>query len=244
MALGELKKMKLVAYTDSTFKTPVADVVPYDVLINPESYSLSYGTETNDTTPQGASESTRTVNKRRPQTMTFKFIFDGTGVVQKPDGGLAGNLLSGLAVPGLPSSKLDVVEEFNMFKSVVYNYGSDTHSPRYVQLQWGPLIYNCQLETMTVSFKLFKPDGTPIRAEADCTFHSAIDAATVAANENRQSPDLSHICTVKEGDTLPLLCYREYGDSKYYFQVAKANKLSNFKRLSPGMRLVFPPIAK
>lgn len=243
MALGELKKMKLVAYTDNTFQNEVPGVT-YDVLINPESYSLNYGIETNDTSAQGASESTRNVNKRRPQGMTFKFVFDGTGVVQKPGGGLAGNLLSGLAVPSLPLAKLDVVEEFNNFKKVVYNFDSETHSPRYVQLRWGPLIYNCQLDTMMVNFKLFKPDGTPIRAEADCHFLGAIDKKTMLADANLHSPDLSRIRTVKEGDSLPLLCYREYGDSKYYFQVAKLNRLTNFKRLVPGTKLVFPPIAK
>lgn len=239
MALGELKKMKLVAYTDATFKDTIPGV-EYEVLINPESYALTYGTDTNDITGQGSSESVRTFNKRPAQNMTFKFIFDGSGVVKKGGGGL----LSGLAVPGLPADKPDVVQDFNKFKDVVYKYDSNTHSPRYVQLRWGPLIYNCQLTRMTVSFKLFKPDGTPVRAEAECSFQSAIDPATLAAKEGKKSPDLTHIKTVIEGDTLPLLCYREYGDSKYYYQVARANKLINFKQLTPGSKLIFPPIAK
>lgn len=239
MSLGALQKMKLVAYSDNQFQNKVLGV-EYEVLINPESYSLTYGNETNDITGQGSSESIRTFNKRPAQTMTFKFLFDGTGVIKKGGGGL----LSGLAVPGLPADKVDVVRDFNTFKEVVYNYDGDTHSPRYVQLQWGPLIYNCQLTTMTVSFKLFKPDGTPIRAEANCTFQSVIDQEKLSAIEGRKSPDLSHVKVVKEGDTLPLLCYREYGDSKYYYQVAQFNGLTDFKMLTPGMRLIFPPVAK
>jgi hypothetical protein len=239
MSLGALQKMKLVAYSDINFKNKVPKA-EYEVLINPESYSLSYGSETNDITGQGSSESIRSFNKRPAQTMTFRFLFDGTGVIKKGDEGL----LSGLAIPGKPAAKRDVVADFNTFKEVVYCYDGDTHSPRYVQLQWGPLIYNCQLTTMTVNFKLFKPDGTPIRAEADCTFQSAIDQEKLSAIEGRKSPDLSHVRTVKEGDTLSLLCYREYGDSKYYYQVAQFNGLTNFKQLTPGMKLVFPPVAK
>jgi len=239
MALGQLLKMKLIAYKEAAFSNKISGA-EYEVLINPESYSLTYGSETNDITGQGSSESVRTFNKRPPQTMTFKFIFDGSGVIKKGGGGL----LSGLAVPGLPSEKPDVVADFNKFKDVVYKYDSNTHAPRYVQLQWGPLIYNCQLTTMTVNFKLFKPDGTPVRAEANCTFQSVIDPETLSAKEGRKSPDLSHIKTVIEGDTLPLLCYREYGDSKYYFQVAKFNRLTNFKQLNPGMKLIFPPLIK
>src|SRR3954467_305701 len=109
MALGELKKMKLVAYSDNQFKNKVPGA-EYEVLINPESYSLTYGTDTNDITGQGSSESIRTFNKRPAQTLTFKFLFDGTGVIKKGGGGL----LSGLAVPGLPADKPDVVQDFNI----------------------------------------------------------------------------------------------------------------------------------
>lgn len=237
MSLGQLQKMKLVAYADNQFNTQAG--FEYEVLINPELYSLTYGSEINQKSAQGSSESITSFNKRSPQSLTFKFLFDGTGVIKRGGGGL----LSGLAVPGLPADKPDVVQDFNNFKQVVYNYNEGTHEPRYIQLRWGPLLYNCQLTRMTVNFKLFKPDGTPIRAEADCTFQGVIDEEKLAAIENRQSPDLTHIRTVIEGDTLPLLCFREYGDSRYYYQVAAVNGLTDLKQLTPGMKLIFPPIA-
>ncbi|MDR6943334.1 CIS tube protein [Mucilaginibacter pocheonensis] len=239
MSLGELKKMKLVAYTDISFGTK-AEGLEYDVLINPESYALTYGTEVNQQSAQGSSESITSFSKRSPQSLSFKFLFDGTGVIKRGGGGL----LSGLAVPGLPADKPDVVQDFEKFKSVVYNFDGTTHQPRYVQLQWGPLLYNCQMTRMTLTFKLFNPDGSPLRAEADCTFQGVIDETKLAAIENRQSPDLTHIRTVIKGDTLPLMCYKEYGDSKYYYQVAQYNGLSDFKRLVAGTKIIFPPIAK
>lgn len=239
MSLGELKKMKLVAYTDISFGTK-AEGLEYDVLINPESYALTYGTEVNQQSAQGSSESITSFSKRSPQSLSFKFLFDGTGVIKRGGGGL----LSGLAVPGLPADKPDVVQDFEKFKSVVYNFDGTTHQPRYVQLQWGPLLYNCQMTRMTLTFKLFNPDGSPLRAEADCTFQGVIDETKLAAIENRQSPDLTHIRTVIEGDTLPLMCYKEYGDSKYYYQVARYNNLSDFKKLAAGTKIIFPPIAK
>lgn len=239
MSLGELKKMKLVAYTDISFNTK-ADGLDYDVLINPESYALTYGTEVNQKSAQGSSESITSFSKRSAQSLTFKFLFDGTGVIKRGGGGL----LSGLAVPGLPADKPDVVQDFEKFKSVVYDYDGTTHQPRYVQLQWGPLLYNCQMTRMTLTFKLFNPDETPLRAEADCTFQGVIDETKLAAIENRQSPDLTHIRTVIKGDTLPLMCYKEYGDSKYYYQVAQYNGLTDFKKLTAGTKIIFPPIAK
>ena len=127
-------------------------------------------------------------------------------------------------------------------KQVVYGYDSTTHMPTYVQIQWGKILFNAQLQNMSISYKLFKPDGSPLRAEADCTFAGGINDDKLAALENKQSPDLTHIRTVIKGDTLSLLCFREYGDSRYYYQVAAANRLTDFKRLAPGTKLVLPPI--
>ena len=41
---GQLLKMKLVAYDDDSFQT--ASGMDYEVLINPESYALTYASET------------------------------------------------------------------------------------------------------------------------------------------------------------------------------------------------------
>lgn len=237
---GQLQKMLLVAYSDATFSRPTGD--QYEVLINPETYALTYGTQSNPQSAQGSGETVSSFNKRIPQTVSFTFLFDGTGVIKKADGVLPG-LASGLAVPGVNAQPPDVTQDIANFKKVVYDYRSDTHQPPYVQLRWGVLLYNCKLARMTLSFKLFKPDGTPLRAEADCTFEEVIDTERLAAIEGRQSPDLTHLRTVIEGDTLPLLCFREYGDSRYYLQVAAVNGLTDFKVLKPGTQLIFPPLA-
>jgi len=239
MALGELHKMKLIGYKDNSFAENKKSGYTCEALINPETYSLTYGTETNSKTGQGSSEDIIGFNKRSPQTLTFKFIFDGSGVIKK-----GGGVLSGLAIPGLPNKPENVAQNIADFKKVVYDYISDTHEPPYIQIQWGVLIYNCRLTRMTINFKLFKPDGTPLRAEADCTFQGVINEEQLTAIKNPLSPDLTHIKTIKEGDTLPLLCFLEYGDSKYYYQVARFNKLTDFKKLKPGMKIAFPPIAK
>ena len=65
-----------------------------------------------------------------------------------------------------------------------------------------------------------------------------------AAKENNKSPDLTHFRIVKAGDTLPLMTYAIYGDSKYYLEVAKANNLINFRKLDAGQRIFFPPLQK
>lgn len=84
----------------------------------------------------------------------------------------------------------------------------------------------------------------PIRAVANTTFKGSIEERKRTALEKKSSPDLTHILQVKAGDTLPLMCKKVYGDPKYYLQVADVNGLGNFRRLEPGMELVFPPIDK
>ncbi len=239
MVSGELTKMTIKAYGDATFQKPALG--EYDVLVNPESYAISYEVKTNDTTAQGKGGGASSFNLISSQTLDFKFLFDGTGIIRQGNG--PGGIDVTPAILG-GSVKKDVVEEINKFKKIVYLVDGDIHQPRFVQLQWGALHYNCTLDKMTLHFKLFRPDGYPLRVEADCTFKSVIDGKQLALFTDTHSPDITKVHTVKKGDTLPLLCYREYGDSKYYYQVAAYNNLTDLKQLEPGTRLIFPPIAK
>lgn len=243
MSTSKLPKMTLTPYPDIKFSAPIPGIDPYTVLINPETYSLTYSQEINQETPQGKSLPVISYNRGNTQTMNFKFLFDGTGVIKTGDGGLLSGLASGIAIPGVDATTLDVATEIGKFKKVVYDFYGKEHQPPYVQIKWGVLLYNCLLTQMNITFKLFKPDGTPLRAEADCTFTSAIELEKLIALMDKKSPDLTHILTVKEGDTLPLMCFREYGDSKYYYQVAEFNHLLDFKTLTPGLKLSFPPLA-
>jgi hypothetical protein len=242
MSIGKLQKMTLTPYPDITFGAPIPGIDPYTVLINPETYSLTYSQAINVEAPQGKSLPVISYNRGNTQTMNFKFLFDGTGVIKTGDGGLLSGLASGIAIPGKNATISDVATQLAKFKKVVYDFYGDKHQPPYVQIKWGVLLYNCLLTQMNITFKLFKPDGTPLRAEADCTFTSAIELKKLIALMDKKSPDLTHVRTVKEGDTLSLMCYREYGDSEYYYQIAQFNNLIDFKNLIPGTNLLFPPV--
>ncbi len=236
MDTGNIEKLNLVGYADNSFSKKTGN--SYTALINPEQFSISYATSHTPRSGHGASEEQRTFHRRSPQTVTLKIIVDGTGIISSgTSGGEIGAIISNLS-----GGKKDVAQEISSIKQVLYGYDSDTHMPTFVQLRWGKIIFNAQLTSMTISFKLFKPDGTPIRAEVDCSFQGVIDDKKLAALENKQSPDLTHLRTIVKGDSLSLICYEEYGDSKYYYQVARVNRLADFKQLIPGTRLILPPI--
>ena len=82
-----------------------------------------------------------------------------------------------------------------------------------------------------------------MRAKATMSFQGFKNPQEAALEANMSSPDLSHAVVVTEGDTLPLLCHRIYGDSRYYVDVARFNGLHAFRALKPGLTLRFPPLS-
>jgi len=56
----------------------------------------------------------------------------------------------------------------------------------------------------------------------------------------KEESNIIHI--VKDGETLPDICQKIYGDSNYYIQIAKYNNLKKFRNLKDGDQLIFPPI--
>ena len=246
---GKLEKMTIrVVDAPATARTPpVPSDDPADtyvVQVNPKSYSLNYLLNYTDRHGQGDSSRAAIFANSQPTTLEFDFLFDATGVVPPPselgDVPLVGAIASALAGGG----EYDVRDEISKFLDVVYTYDGTIHRPHQVLLIWGTLEFACVLSSVNFQFTLFKPDGTPLRAVAKARFLQAETAAQRALRENNSSPDLTHLREVREGDSLPLLAYRVYGDAAFYLEVARVNKLVNFRRLEAGRRLTLPPVAK
>lgn len=223
---GELEKLKVVAYSDPEFNNKIADG-EFSTLMNPEKYTYHYKIETDETQASGTSTVSPKFNKKLPENLELDFVFDRTGVIN-----------------GYESSDDGIIDDIEKFKKVILDYNGDEHKPNYLIISWGTLLFKGALTEMDVEFKLFKPDGTPIRAVAKAKFQGFVEDNLRAAKENNKSPDLTHYRTVKEGDTLPLMAYQIYGDSRYYLQVARANNIINFRKLKTGQKIFFPPLQK
>ena len=200
----------------------------YSVMINPASYRherrVTYATAKR----LGAAANDDRFAAVDAEAVSFKgIVIDGTGVVPR--------LKQGADWP-------DVKTQIKKLTDVVYAYRSDVHEPPAVKLTWGSFIFHGYLQSMSVEYTLFNPGGEPLRAKVDLDFKETMSAQEEALRTNKNSPDLSHRVDVKAGDTLPLLCYRIYGDSSYYRDVAGVNNLGNFRDLKPGTRLLFPPL--
>lgn len=225
-----LEKMTIIAYENNKFQGNGSDEI--EVLINPEKYAHGYKICYSRLQAMGSAGASMKFNRVPASKVSFELVFDGTGIA----GGKLPSLISGLVNT--------VTDQLDAFRKIVVDFNSDLHSPNFVQLSWGTLVFNCRLTSLDISYTLFSPDGDPLRAKADVTFEGYESPETLARLAKKKSPDLTRILRVREGDTLPLLCFKVYGDPGMYIRVAEQNKLADFRRLVPDTDLLFPPIEK
>lgn len=234
---GELTKLQIKAYSDPKFNDEIGSG-EFRALLNPENYVFKYRVEQNTQQAAGTSASSPRYNKTPSEGLEMEFVFDRTGVLaQYGEPALSGEAL-------LQDKGKGVAADIEQFKRVVFDYNGDKHRPNYLLISWGTLLFKGVLTQLDITYKLFKADGTPLRATAKTTFKGFVEDNLRVAIENNSSPDLTHVRTVLEGDTLPLMTFRIYGDSKYYLEVAKINKITNFRNLRVGQKIFFPPLEK
>lgn len=248
---GELTKLKIKAYSDEKFENAIDEGGEFTTLVNPETYGFKYKIEQNEEQASGTSSTPTKFNKILPEVLNLEFMFDRTGVL--PDYSTKKKKASKKETEKVEISKdiqtykdegKGVVQDIENFKKVILNYNGESHQPNYLKIFWGTLLFKGKLSEMDITFKLFKSDGTPLRAVAKAKFTGFVEDNLRVAQENSNSSDLTHIREIKEGDNLPLLSYWIYGNSKYYLEVAKANRITNFRNLEVGQKIVFPPIEK
>lgn len=224
---GALAKLKIEAYTDPRFSKP-ASVPPLVVPINPAKYGRTGRISHTNKKAAGSAGGSPVFDRMAQETVAFELVFDATGVVP--------------ASPGVTLAN-GVADQIDALRAVAYAYSGDIHTPYFLKLVWGTFLFKCVLQSMNLMYSLFAPSGVPLRARADVTFLGYTDEYLLQAKMKKSSPDLTHVLTVQAGDTLPLMCHRIYGNSKYYTQVAEANGLTGFRDLQPGIQLIFPPLS-
>jgi len=126
--------------------------------------------------------------------------------------------------------------------------GSPNSAPPFVTFQWGPMIpFKAACTSLTVAYQLFKPNGTPIRADVKLALTQAEPAKAASANSaNRgQNPTTRSagglgMHLVRDGDTLQSIAHQTYGDPNRWRLVAEANGIDNPLHLRRGTPLDLP----
>ncbi|HYH55143.1 MAG TPA: LysM peptidoglycan-binding domain-containing protein, partial [Anseongella sp.] len=229
---GEIEKMLIKAYTYSTCSTPVAE--PYTFRVNPSSYNYKYQLEMAEDENAGASGTPLKYFRQVPNTWNFEILIDGTGAIKNAgvlDISLIGN-----------SSPLNVDEEVKKLKALVLDYNGEIHRNPYLVITWGEEVFKGTLESLDLEYKLFKPEGTPLRVIAKLSLKEWVDPEHRILIEDPSSPDITHQRTFTGSDRLDLMVHKIYDTPRYYIDVAGANGLNSFRSIQPGKTLNLPPV--
>ena len=223
MLYGQLVKLKIIAYSDPDYSRATGD--EYTALLNPQEFSENYNVEYNAAQAFGTTGSDLKFQRVDPQVLKLNFLFDATGVIKAPKSQFSFNNVDLFN----KSDTSSVASQIESFKKVTTDYRGDIHSVPYVKLIWGEFLFKGRLQSLEITYTLFKTDGTPLRAKAAATFKRSITDNTREKAENNSSPDLTHMRVVRAGDTLPAMAKSIYGDASYYLQLAEENHCDQTK---------------
>ncbi len=216
-----MDKMIFTAYKDGDFQEKAG--FTYDAMLNPEKIDLDRTIKYVDKPKPGASKNSPEFSSAGGSQLSFELIVDCTGVVD--------------------SKKTDLPKNLAGFKKVVYDYNGTVHRPNFVRITWGEgLDFKGVLTSMKVIYTLFTPSGKPLRAKVSLSFSSYVSPKQAAKEEDKNSPDMTHIIPVVEGDTLANLSFGTYQTTEICIPLARFNDLNRFRNLQHGHDLIFPPL--
>lgn len=220
MAVENLKIMAYEKPVNNTGGTTYR-VGIYTVMFNPSTFTVTNKIDYNTEQGKGKEGTEPVFEKIPPREFSLDFTIDGTG---------------------LYTDKVDVAENVDLFMSVTGAVKGKIHRPNYLAISWGNFFIRCILTASSVNYTLFDKSGIPLRAKITASFTERTDLEGKAKEQQLSSPDMTHYQQIVEGDTLYGLCYSVYEEPAYYLDVARANKLKDFRRLALGSRLILPPV--
>ena len=134
-----------------------------------------------------------------------------------------------------------MVDQIEHFRATT-GFSGNVHRPRFLMLVWGKLVVTCVLESFSIVYKLFTPEGLPLRATISATFKEHKDPTQAELEKNLASPNIEHAHVVRQNDRLPTVVHKVYKSPRHYIGVAEANGLDTVRRLKEGGALFLPPL--
>ena len=206
----------------------------FSLQINPDQLSVSFDLEKakeDSNAASGQAVGMKNYSYVR-QKLSFEFMVDNSGVFPN-------------SPQGVPSSSVgtSIKSAIDTLRKVTIKPTRDSHRPPYVHLEWGSTLdLKCTVTGFTITYLRFNSAGDPIRAKVGLSVEEVIDENVIS--REFQSPDITRMPTIREGDSLVALCDEYYDDPRYFISVAEVNDLPSFRRLKSGSVLKFPPLEK
>lgn len=197
---------------------------PYTAKINPESIKHTRAAKVNGENVANTAFDTFQFKGYGKETVTMQLIIDGTGYVNASAG--------------------SVTSQLSELLECVYLFQSSSHKCHFIKIVYGKAFKDkwWNIENFDINYTLFDSNGDPLIAEVDLTFVIHRNKKALSQKDPPFSPDVTHIFTFKEGDSITSMCQEIYDDVSYYVQIAKMNGLTNFREIPIGTKLFFPPL--
>ena len=113
--------------------------------------------------------------------------------------------------------------------------------PPFVTFAWGSNVtFKAVITSLTVAYKLFQPNGDPIRADVNLALTEAEQAEVKAQNPTTRAEAGLGVHTVGDGDSLQSIAYRVYGDAARWRTIAEVNGIDDPMRVRRGTPLMLP----
>jgi hypothetical protein len=189
----------------------------FDVMFNPEEYSLNKDNNFASQAIPGLSSPILQFVHGNLRTLEMELFFDTT------------------------DARTDVRAQTQKVVDLL-KIDPDLHAPPVVRVAWASLQLRCVLTRANQKFLKFLEDGRPTRARITVNFSEYIDPEREAKEVNRQSADVTKIHVVRRGDTLAGLAARFYENPALWRPIAIANGIDDPRRLEPGLELHVPSL--
>lgn len=219
--MANLVKMVIYGYKDEKYNTK-ASPESFTLQVNPTSIKYGKDIEQSQKKPRGRQYNSPQYSGHKEMSFNFDTILDATGVISKLEGGI--------------DSQIENIE------NLVYNINGEVHKPNYLKISWGTFLFKGVLKSINYDYTLFSPEGSPLRVKISFSLTGFMDRKQANQKEGKTSPDLSHLITIKSGDSLAAICNEIYDDPSYCIDVAKHNNLSSFRNIKPGTQIMFPQL--
>ncbi|MDR0982056.1 MAG: hypothetical protein LBM07_02275 [Culturomica sp.] len=219
-----MEKLVLKSFTDKNYSREYKS--PITLQINPSEIRFEKSIKYDRDRQMGALGGASVFENYGEQTCSFNILLDATGVLSEDED---------------TRSVQDIVDKL---EAALYGYNSEAHRPPYVMVVWGVMIFKGQLSKMETNYTMFSSTGEPMRAKLSFTFCGFTSDEEERKKAGKSSPDMSHLITIRAGETLASVCNRIYGDSLLVDEVATINGLNGFRNIKAGTTLIFPHLKK
>ena len=222
---SKLEKAELVLYepaTDGSQSAPGAELNRIAFHFNPKELTLQKGAEwRRQTTRADETAGPAQFQSSKPSSLSLEVFLDASQTFDTSVAKVVDLLLSATVPTAASLSRKQP-------------------SPPWVRFRWGSLTsFLGFASSVSATYTLFARSGLPVRATCRVELEE-ISGPTPRPNPTSGTlhPQRRHVLV--EGDTLPGIAYREYGDPALWRTVARANDVDDPFALVPGQVLLLP----